>query len=276
LEYHELVPSPALGEIIKCIWALRSDRVSPEASAPEIPILPDGRMELVLDLADPMLRIADGVMTIQPVVLVVGQMTGPALVRPTGRVDLVGVRFQSWSGGALVECPVLELRDRFASTDVLPNAPWHELRDRLAATSSLADRCAALERVITPLLFTRRSRGRSRASAASWLLGSGRAVSLASARALTGLSERQIERQCLTTTGLGPRMLIRMVRFRRAAHLLEHQATMPLGRVACVAGYADQSHFTRSFLRIARVTPGAYRAHRDALTAEFVERVAGE
>jgi AraC family transcriptional regulator len=51
------------------------------------------------------------------------------------------------------------------------------------------------------------------------------------------------------------------IRHRRADHAAAHLALgAPLAEVAASAGYADQSHLTREYVRIFGVTPGAYRA----------------
>lgn len=59
-------------------------------------------------------------------------------------------------------------------------------------------------------------------------------------------------------TGLRAVQLVRLARFRRALTLLD--GTASLAAVAVGAGYADQAHLTREFLRMAGVTPGVHRA----------------
>jgi len=51
---------------------------------------------------------------------------------------------------------------------------------------------------------------------------------------------------------------IRALRIAEAERLLRHSA-MPLAEVALCAGFADQSHFTKSFRRYRGVTPLRYR-----------------
>lgn len=59
--------------------------------------------------------------------------------------------------------------------------------------------------------------------------------------------------------GATPAEFARARRLARAAHLLA-STRMPLAEVALATGFADQSHFTRSFHRAYGLAPGKYRA----------------
>jgi AraC-like DNA-binding protein len=67
-----------------------------------------------------------------------------------------------------------------------------------------------------------------------------------------------------------PSELIRLARFQRALHRLQHHHRHSLTRIAMESGFADQAHFTRDFGRFAGVTPSAFRASIGALTATFI------
>ena len=77
---------PPVAHWVKSIWWAQGTRA--EFAAPE-PIVPDGCVEIILNLADPF---ADH-RGLQPLDLIAGQMTGPVTRSPTGEVDLIGVRF---------------------------------------------------------------------------------------------------------------------------------------------------------------------------------------
>jgi AraC-like DNA-binding protein len=64
--------------------------------------------------------------------------------------------------------------------------------------------------------------------------------------------------------GYGPKVLDRVLRFRRFLHLIESPAR-PVGGIAglaAAAGYADQSHLTRECARLAGTTPRRLMAVR--------------
>ncbi len=71
-----------------------------------------------------------------------------------------------------------------------------------------------------------------------------------------GLSESQLTRAFRAAVGLPPHAYQLNLRLLRARRLLA--AGLPIAEVAGATGFADQSHLTRLFKRMAGVTPGQY------------------
>lgn len=86
----------------------------------------------------------------------------------------------------------------------------------------------------------------------------GSAVSLRELAGQAGVSPSCLSQGFRRELGCTPGEYLRKARIRRATELLLH-TTMALSEVALRAGFCDQSHFTRSFRRIAGVTPAALR-----------------
>jgi len=69
-------------------------------------VLPDGRPELILHLGDRFTRVdANGCTEMQSTMIVAGQLTGPLVLRPTGRVSVLGVRLRPYGAAALLRAP---------------------------------------------------------------------------------------------------------------------------------------------------------------------------
>jgi AraC-like DNA-binding protein len=83
-----------------------------------------------------------------------------------------------------------------------------------------------------------------------------RAVSLADLSALAGLSRFHFLRSFRSATGLAPHAFQVQARLHLARRLI--LAGQPLAAVAAEAGFADQSHLTRLFVRSYGMTPGSY------------------
>jgi AraC-like DNA-binding protein len=66
-----------------------------------------------------------------------------------------------------------------------------------------------------------------------------------------GLSARQLQRWLSDAVGYGPKMLSRVLRFRR----LQQLPLAPLAELALDAGYADQAHMTAEVTSLAGISP---------------------
>lgn len=86
-------------------------------------------------------------------------------------------------------------------------------------------------------------------------------VSLDELMALTRLSRFHLVRAFALHTGIPPHAYQLKLRIERACVLL--RAGVTAAEAAIQVGFADQSHFTRHFKRIRRITPGQY-AHMHA------------
>jgi AraC-like DNA-binding protein len=86
----------------------------------------------------------------------------------------------------------------------------------------------------------------------------GENVSLAELAALSGVSRFQFLRGFLRTVGSTPHAYLIQLRVRLARRLLGEGQT-PV-EAAALAGFADQSHMTRTFVRQLGITPSRYRA----------------
>src|SRR5688572_25855544 len=131
LAYREWAPDGGAADLIRCVWSLRGQA----DGGPADPIVSDGCVELVFNLADPFEQIVDDASRTQPLAMAVGPTTQPTVVRPTGRIDVLGVRLQPWAGQSALGVPMNELRDRCVAIGALTNigkTALTELPERLS------------------------------------------------------------------------------------------------------------------------------------------------
>ncbi len=89
----------------------------------------------------------------------------------------------------------------------------------------------------------------------------GGAVSIAALRERTGWSKSRLTERFKEQVGVPPKVLARIVRFRRTLarlHALDPEES--LADLACSSGYYDQPHLNAEFREIAGFSPGDYRA----------------
>jgi AraC-like DNA-binding protein len=266
VQYVELAPGPALrGRAL--FWRLTDPGPAREARIE--PVLPDGRVELIVHLGDPFEIERDERRELQARALLAGPGTAPVRLAPTGRVDVIGVRFEAGVAAELVGVPMAELVDRVPELDAVARDLARGLGEELADPPAgerwndvLERRLAcALERPrIARAPELQHAIARARASG-------GRALVVELARA-ANLSPRQLERRFRERVGVGPKTYLRLVRFQRALALLRRPEPT-LGEVAARCGYFDQAHLVRDFRRFAHESPGRFRAARYELAELF-------
>ncbi|HWB42225.1 MAG TPA: helix-turn-helix domain-containing protein [Gemmatimonadales bacterium] len=266
MHYQELEPSAELRDLVHRIWLLRG----PAGTGPGAfqRAMPDGRAELIFNLGDPFeCRGRDGIRA-QPRTLLVGPSRRAMEIRPTGLVDLVGVRFRPEAASAWLRVGGSELLDRAYAAGDLPVPLAPTLAEQLAGEPGAGSRVALLRREL--------ARGRGRwgfdprlGAAVDLLLGDGRARPDAIARAV-GMSYRQMSRRFKERLGFGPKPLVRLGRFQRVLRALDGRGRHPIAAVAVRAGYFDQAHLARDFRLFAGVAPARYLREARELARNFI------
>jgi AraC-like DNA-binding protein len=95
-------------------------------------------------------------------------------------------------------------------------------------------------------------------------------VTLAELAALSGVSRFQLLRGFAREIGITPHAYLVQLRVRLARRLLAQGHTP--AQAALLAGFADQSHLTRAFVRQCGITPGGYREARSCAHLQFPSR----
>jgi len=214
--YRETAPPTGFHDLVEAAWTA-------DGGGDAVRILPDGCMDLI---------VVDGR------VVIAGPDTS-ALITSRGPQTLTGLRFRPGVLPRLLGVPAARLvGQRVPLDDVRPVrnktslvAVAAELSSRREQTETAPWSLAALQYVTTTL-------------------ATGAPVEQVARE--TGWSSRTMQRQCQAVYGYGPAMLRRILRFRRAAVLL--QAGRRPADVAAAAGYADQPHLHREVRAFAGTT----------------------
>jgi AraC-like DNA-binding protein len=305
LEYREIRPRLPLARHVECFWTLAGP--APASSPPER-ILPDGCMELVLNCAAPIRRyLARGAFEQQPLRMLVGQMDRYIQIQPTGRVDILGIRFHPAGARAFFRAPMSELAGHTLALDVVARELDHELAAALDGPAAL--RIARVEALFARRLTLAPPSDSAVEAAVNHLLRGDHTLTVDSLAADTALSPRQLERRFLDSVGLGPKRLARILRFQRvfraissepaptsSGHAYDDSAPSAPGAASAAApnppsrarsdrvtvadrpnwaavaadcGYYDQAHLIRDFHQFAGQTPAVLLTADSHLTRLF-------
>jgi AraC-like DNA-binding protein len=232
LHYREIAPPPHLAQTVECIWTMRQD-----TAAPLHRVLPDGCADLLLTQSSSAATLS-----------AVGPMTSYRDHALAAGERMVGVRFRPgrWSG--VLAIPGERIVDAIVPLEELWGARARGLLERLANTAS-AEECASAIGSALP----RETVAGPVERAVAFLERAGGLVDVGDLAREAGMSERQFRRVCLAKTGLTPKFLARVLRFRTAAARVENSRAVDL---ALDCGYYDQAHLIRDFREFAGRTPG--------------------
>src|SRR5262245_2499609 len=269
MRYHETVPLPALARYVECIWTLESDSFSP--GAPPERILPDGCVELILNFgANFAQHNSDGTAHKQPTRFLIGQMTGPVLIAPTGRVELMGIRFHPGGTFPFLPIPMHELTDTLVELGALSTRLERELTNGVEELGSLSQKVAAVQaRLLSQIRDT--NNDSLPLELAARIVARGGLVSVDELIADSGISGRQLERRFLQQVGVGPKLLSRILRFQQVFRAVERE-DVQWAPIAVECGYYEQSHLIRDFRQFAHQSPAVLFAQQTPLTESFTRK----
>lgn len=243
VRYQETRPSADLAPFVHCFWELEG-----AGDALAEPIFPDGRIELVIHLAERPCLV--GTSSPQPRVMVVGQMTAALRLQPVSHLHAIGVRFTPPGARAWLAAPVHEITNRILAVDDLRSAVSKRLLSAIDELQTTGGGVTAIEGALRATLREERWPHAVDRAVRTTMAHRGRVTIDSLARACQ-ISARQLERQYLDTVGLTPKAFARTIRFQRALRAL--QAGTPAVHVAATAGFSDQAHLAREFRRFAGV-----------------------
>jgi AraC-like DNA-binding protein len=269
--YEEIGPPAMLASHVRCMWRLRGPA---SEAVPAEPIVPDGCVEIVLNLADPFIRhTGAGASHSQSLRLVTGQLSRAVTIAPSGRIDLWGIRFHPWAAAAFLRVHGTELRDCMlalsdasrsldASLDPVIDAATDQDRRR-ALITALATHARTI-RPVDPVL----------PALVSFIASQRELLSVRELARRAGLGTRRVQAVFAEGVGMSPKMLMRISRFQRALRIARERSDLSWSAVAMEAGYYDQPHLNHDCQEIAGRAPSALVAKDPGLTEVFL--TAGE
>jgi AraC-like DNA-binding protein len=245
--YREWIPPAELRASLACLWV----SVVPSDGGQKVQqVYPDGCIDLIWQSGHG--------------AYLAGPDTGPApAALPPGTI-VVGARFRPGAGGPALGLPLSDLRDqRVDLADCLPVLARQLPADLPPATA--LNSVTGLSAQLTsagppdPLVL----------AGIRLLARGGSSVTRMSSE--LAVSERQLRRRFDAAVGYGPKMLDRVLRFRRVLARLPAAADEgDLAGLAIQTGFADQAHLTREMTSLAGLSPAALAKTLRPSQAELV------
>jgi len=248
----------ALRNYITAIWETASPGISKEL------ILPQGVVEIVFNLADPMQGILPHKNTtvVAPDYFIQGWNTHIVNVEYSGRQHLLGIRLQPYMVKPLLGILPSESKDTLIDLSLVRpgfRSLWHRLNEAPGFT----ERVAIIEAAF-PVL-TQSICGRTQYFCE--LLASDGEQPFQSIDELSKqicYSSRQLNRKARDLFGVSAEELVTHKKFRKAVELM-HGDQRSLTDIAYLAGFYDQAHFCRIFKNFTGLTAKQYQSQKSEL-----------
>jgi AraC-like DNA-binding protein len=250
-------PGPALADCVESI--VHFSGFEPDWQREKL--LPDGRMELVIDLTDRAKRLfhteqgAAGDDFRQA--WLSGVHRRPIVIEAQSMASMLVIAFRPGGAAPLLGGDMHDLTDHVAALDAVIGRSATSLRDRILEAPSGPSRCLAAE-----AWLMERAGGCARRDPLVAFLAREMAMRPGSIAALmdrTGHSHRHIQALARRSLGIPLKTFARIERFQRL--LANVGWSSDWADLAAAHGYVDQSHLIHEFRAFAGMTPAAYAAH---------------
>jgi AraC-like DNA-binding protein len=236
-QYFELRPPADLANIVECFWGMRQT----EKSAVPHRVVPDGCADILFTRNQT-----------SAALIAVGAMTRFEDFQLPPQQWTQGVRFLPGMWAELLGVNGDEITDTTLPLEDLWGARARRLKDRLSDTVTPQEFVRLLACELEPA-----SQPTAVQRAIAWMQQRHGQVSLDELAAQCALSARQFRRKCVAHTGLSPKFLARVLRFRHALNKVTSKSGEHAG-LAAECGYFDQSHFIAEFHYFSGRTPKMY------------------
>lgn len=269
----ERLPAPDyLKAYVRYFWILESNPIdrSPKALGP----LADGCPGIIFQ------PVENGVFYDQyakplPEIFLYGQTIKRTAIYLTGQFKTIGICFHPHALKSIFGFNAHELTDDCLDVNLLSKEFY--LSEQLLHTPS----AASLIEILSAYLFSQVSKNRIGVDeithyALSQIIQSKGRVSLTELQKKSALSERSLERRFKQYVGISPKLFAGVCRFQASLCQLKNNQYTKLSDIAFDNGYADQSHFIRTFKDFAGFPPHQLQKQAHQIAGDFPQLIQPE
>jgi AraC-like DNA-binding protein len=257
--YH--IPAPPLSEFVALLWLYEGYQQPHKKER----LLPDGSMELVVNLNEDRTRLYDPhepekFQTLRGPV-VVGAHSQFFVIDTAEQHTVAGVHFKPGGAFPFLGLPAGELHNAMVSLEDLWGRLADQLRGRLLEAGTPQAKFRVLEQTLLAQAAHRLERHPAVAFALHEFHGLPHTRTIADVTGQIGLSAKRFIQVFSGEVGLTPKLFCRVRRFQRVLRLIGNGRPVEWAAVAVDCGYFDQAHFIHDFRAFSGINPSTYIAH---------------
>lgn len=268
MNYQVFEPSEFLSAFVKCYWTL-------EFPAEEMPqkqsIVPDGCMEMIFHQGDLYRQyLNNGESILQPKCFVIGQLTEPLEIEPTGSTNIFSVRFHPGGFLPFTSVPIKEMENLAIDLTQLFGNEGHVIETNMLAANSVEEKIKWIESFLLNRLSDTETIDRVIKSTVETMLTANGQISIDELSQQININRRQLERKFSSAVGLSPKTLSKVIRLQSTLKMLLNKELTSLTALAYEGEYYDQAHFIKDFKEFTGKTPKEFYRHSMKMTALFI------
>nr|WP_295927547.1 helix-turn-helix domain-containing protein [uncultured Dyadobacter sp.] len=254
MNYQVFPPHKDLRSFVKCYWILE---VPACEDTPRQRILPDGCIELFFILGSDVKRFtSEHEYIIQPREMVLGQITEPYFIQPTGYVNSFAVRFYPYGFANFVSVPIHELANKETPIGQLfGEETSKQLSEQIQNAGTTARRIRIIEDFLIERLKSKATIDQIVKSTVDALLSTKGSLSIHAILQNDLPKRRQLERKFSNQIGISPKQLGKVIRLQAVLRMILDRQSGQLTSIAYERDYHDQAHFIKDFREFTGASP---------------------
>ncbi len=255
-------PQPPLSQFVENLWLVEG--FSAEYTREKI--LPDGAIELIIDLDDEPKRIfenetSDSFRTVQRG-WISGERTRFIVIGAHKNQSMVGIRFRPGGAYPFFRFPISELTEAVTELDLIWGNLVSEIRDQLLAIETADEKLQRLEGFLMSQARHSLEQSKLITFAVNQLQHSPQFLAIKDLANTIGITQKHLISQFEKVVGLRPKSFARVCKFQKVVNLVEQQTEISWASVAVECGYYDQAHFIHEFQAFSGLNPSTYLTQR--------------
>jgi len=253
MNYQTFESDQDLTAFIKCYWTLESPK---EQTSEKQTIVPDGCMEMIFHYGDLYKQYMDnGNSIVQPRCFVIGQLTRPLEIKPTGETGIFSVRFHPEGFLPFTTLPIKEMENTAVSLEKLFGKDGQEIGEQVLKANSTSERIKLVEIFLLDRLTDIETIDRIVRSTVETIITANGQLSINELSRDSKVNRRQLLRKFYSAIGLSPKQLSRTIRLQATLKMLLSDQFSNLAELAYENEYYDQAHFIKEFKEFTGSTP---------------------
>lgn len=268
MNYQTFHPHPDLDALIKCYWILE---VHAGKDSGKQRIVPDGCIEMIFILGDDIKRYtSEDKFIIQPRAIIIGQITEPLFIEPTGYVNSFAVRFYPYGFANFSGTAIKNLANKETPINLLfGDDPAKELEQKIINALNTKHRIEIVEDFLLQKLKDKATIDNIVKATVDTLLLTEGSEAINSILKNHLSKRRQLERKFFKQVGISPKQLGKIIRLQTALKMLLNQQYESLTKIAYESNYYDQAHFIKDFKEFTGTNPKDFLTDKELLLSSL-------